>query len=215
MFNFCSCYAQKIDFVITNLGNIQDAPYEIYPNALGRENDTTDTDMLMLEFLFVSDTASTLIVDLASFSEELIQKCKIRRGNNKLLNILKLNLNLLLNHISISMAIIENENNEMRFFSLLPYRNYARSKNSHIIDCNDESKRELNLNPNDSLYFPISFYKNDLRVKITDKKVRIHYLYKPTEEEKKRGFTAMVLTSNWFILDTKKMFEPFGREKLE
>jgi hypothetical protein len=155
-----------------------------------KENKYGPVATLVLEFK--SNVERKLVFDWAAFSKEcgseqskeVFSKC----GNN---------LQCILDAIAHSQIVIENKKGEMLFFTEKTDAFFNRPMK--LSNCAGNSFKYLQLKANESIaLFPIERFVSDLKPHENDDDVRLHYLFKPTQEQRAQGYKPIYISSNWF-----------------
>jgi hypothetical protein len=147
-----------------------------------------------LAFTFASNKEATLLFnwDALSVFDPTFEKDGILQNKEP--------LEKLIDSISNTQFVIENESHENRFFSdiqlfegeqmdvknvfaLEPKIDTVKINVNHVVNLKSE---------------PIN--SNRLKINLTDSLIRLRYLFKPTSEQQAAGFKPYILTSNWFKL---------------
>lgn len=111
------------------------------------------------------------------------------------------NLDSIITNIDFSQVLIENTAGQYRFYSaekqfksreIIAFDGYYSYLNNHF--------EKINMSSNDYYYFEFPTKKIDLKIELEDKEIRLHYLYKPNQEQASLGFEPLILTSNWLTL---------------
>jgi len=158
-----------------------------------RVEHTSDIDKIKLQFAFSSATKQVILIDWDALSVYNPQY-----EEDSLINVSDLNGTI--NSIHHSQFVIENKSNQRRLFSdvILFEGETMEMKSAFPVGNNIDT---LNLEANKpSLVRSAPIIVNRLKVSETDKTIRLHYLFKPTDEQKRNGFKQLILTSNWFEL---------------
>ncbi|BDD07413.1 hypothetical protein AUTU_48960 (plasmid) [Aureibacter tunicatorum] len=161
-------------------------------DAYNLSTETVDDDNINIYLSLKSETDQEIVLDLEAlcFQKPVDEKIDLSISHyDSWTEILSL--------LVKTQFIIENQRGKFNFFSGLYYvGEYLEF--TFPDECNEKEKIFLEKNiPNEITLFNLrNFYK----VESDDKIVRLHYLFKPTEEESEDGFKPLILTSNWFDL---------------
>ena len=156
-----------------------------------RLNDKGDT--LSLQLSFRSNNQQTLLLDLNALSiydpnfesEELLSD--------------DLEIEKIIDSISHTQFVIENSANTKRFFSDIKLFEGETMEVKNIFSF-DSQIDTLRLSKDQVTAKAITINVNRLKIEPSDTVIRLHYLFKPTAEQKQAGFKAFVVSSNWFKL---------------
>lgn len=109
-------------------------------------------------------------------------------------------LSVLRDSIQHTQFIVENLKNERRFFSEIIFFDGERFESKDVFKL-DRAIDTLRLRRNqlgkvESIFIDV----NRLKINENDSIIRLYYIYKPNEQEKKDGFSSIFLKSNWISL---------------
>lgn len=101
-----------------------------------------------------------------------------------------------LNHNQI---ILENEDGQRRLYSNVHF-DEDEIKELPDENCMYDWYEYLTLNDKTQLIKVDIPYLSDLKVDKSDDKIKMFYIFKPSEEQKKKGYSNLILRSNWITL---------------
>ncbi len=148
-------------------------------------------DTLRMQFDFRSDAQQTLLLDWDALSiyDPTFEKEGLLANDIELRN--------LLDSISQSQFVIENETRDRRFFSDIKLFEGEIMEAKSVFSF-DSQVDTLHLSKNGISIKSMAINVNRLKIEPTDSVIRLHYLFKPTTEQKRAGFKVLIVSSDWF-----------------
>lgn len=166
------------------------APKKYLEFAKLHKPSTTDLSFVELCLIFSSDQSSKLIFDESTLFEANMQEEKLN-----LILYTSNNLELILDRINSNQIIIEDKNGKMRFYSQQEYKD-GKVYLQESIPLED-SFSYIQLKPNNPIKSSYKIYRSFISIKNGRGCIRLHYLFKPNQEQKDEGYSNLILTSNW------------------
>jgi hypothetical protein len=162
------------------------------------QSNNTDKPKVQLVFDFVSAHNEVILLDWTTLSvhDPCFEKDGLLTDRTDLKN--------LIDSLKCPQFVIENENRELKLFSDL------QLFEGESVEVESEFLLEPHI---DTLVIPSnkpiqvkseSIDINRFKIRESDSTVRLHYLFKPAEVQRLAGFKPLILTSNWFKLDSSQ-----------
>lgn len=197
---------KKVYFLIKNVEE-QNESFRVGTKEL-------DRDYVVTEFTFSSDVDTTFLFDRKSLCFFCIDNKEDSSLSWSVYNSISVSRDLvsILNKISYSQILVENKGSIGHFFTHFIYMDTTKGFSyDPIYPCDplspstysEECVKTVRLKPGKPESFRVTFLKNHLRTSADDNEIRLHYLFKPTQEQKAQGFKPLILTSNWFLISKK------------
>jgi hypothetical protein len=156
------------------------------------KSEPIEDSKVVLSFDFKSSDAQTILIDWDALS---VYNPQYEKNVKELTD-----LEEVLNHIEHPQFVIENKTNQQRLFSDVQLFEGETMEMKSVFPVGPDVDT-IDLEPNKSAVVksePIIL--NRLKISESDKTIRLHYLFKPTDEQKRNGFEQFIMTSNWFEL---------------
>lgn len=100
-----------------------------------------------------------------------------------------------------NQIIIENESGQKRLYSNVYFQNDSEIKELPDENCMYDWYEYLKLNNIPTVVKITIPYLSDLKVNSDDRRVRLYYVFKPNVEQKSKGYSDLIIRSNWINLD--------------
>jgi hypothetical protein len=160
----------------------------------------SDSNVVVLNFIFASDKNINLLFDINSIFEY-----------KKLDEIIRCDTNVLktISSFRTTEILIQNEKNDLIPLSTSFYFNECRLS-KHFLDYDKEFYDIIHIDANNLKRYYLDVDIDICALGNSQSKIRIWYVFNPTKEQKCLGFKKkMILKSAWFKL---KEFEAYKRE---
>lgn len=112
---------------------------------------------------------------------------------------LNVDMEKLIEKFNHNQIILENENGQRRLYSNV-YFDEGEVKELPDENCMYDWYEYLTLSDKPQLIKIDIPYLSDLKVTKSDDKIRMLYIFKPSEEQKSKGYSNLILRSNWIKL---------------